>query len=96
MLDMLGPGIDEGDVLARLHHMGAGIAADRTRSDNRYLPAHAVLPAFALAEASAAAGFITSGEPRRSLHSRYALRTTRNPMLLEALSGVFELRAATR
>ena len=35
---------------------------------------------------------------RRGLraHSFYALRTTRNPMLLEALSGVFELRAATR
>ena len=66
VLDMLGPGIDERDVLARLHHMGAGIAADRTRSDDRYLPAHAFLPAFLVAEASAPAGLITSGEPRRT------------------------------
>ena len=28
MLDMFGPGIDEGDVLAGLHHMRTGIAAD--------------------------------------------------------------------
>ena len=35
VLDMLGPGIDEGHVLAGLHHMGAGIAADRARSDDR-------------------------------------------------------------
>src|SRR5450432_1380853 len=62
VLDMLRPRIDEGHVLARLHHMGAGIAADRTRSDNRYLPTHAFLPAFALTEASAPAGLITSGE----------------------------------
>jgi hypothetical protein len=55
-----------------------------------------VLPAFSLAEASAPAGFITSGEPHRNLRSRYAQRTTRNPMLLEELSGLFELRAATR
>ena len=40
MLDMLGPGIDEGDVLARLHHMSTGIAADGARSDDRDLPAH--------------------------------------------------------
>src|ERR1700754_1364361 len=44
VLDMLGPWVDEVHVLARLHHMGAGIAADRTRSDNRYFPAHAFLP----------------------------------------------------
>ena len=29
VLDMLGPRIDEGDVLAGLHHVRAGIAADR-------------------------------------------------------------------
>ena len=46
MLDVLGPGIDERHVLAGLHHMGAGIAADRTRSDDGNLLAHAVLPAF--------------------------------------------------
>jgi hypothetical protein len=43
---MLGPGIDERDVLARLHHMRAGISADRTRSDNNYLPTHAFLRLF--------------------------------------------------
>nr|WP_231168418.1 hypothetical protein [Bradyrhizobium sp. 41S5] len=40
VLDMLGPGIDEGDVLTRLHHMRSGIAADRTRADDRDLPTH--------------------------------------------------------
>ena len=35
MLDMLGPGIDEGDVLAGLHHMSAGIAADGAGPDDR-------------------------------------------------------------
>ena len=44
VLDMLGPGIDEGHVLAGLHHMRAGIAADRPRSHDRYLPAHAFAP----------------------------------------------------
>ena len=52
VLDMLGPWIDERDVLARLHHVGAGISADGARSDNRYLPTHAFLPAFLEAEAS--------------------------------------------
>src|SRR5712675_1679856 len=51
MLDMLGPGIDERHVLARLHHMGAGIAADRTRSHDRYLPPHAFLPDFSCSRA---------------------------------------------
>jgi hypothetical protein len=46
--------------------MGAGIPANGTRSDDRYLPTHAFLPAFPLAEASAPAGLITSGEPRRT------------------------------
>src|ERR1700682_3667831 len=46
VLDMLGPGIDERHVLARLHHMGAGIPADRTRSDDSYFPTHALLPGF--------------------------------------------------
>jgi hypothetical protein len=40
--------------------MSAGIAADRTRSDDRNLPAHAFLP-HCLAEASAPEGLITSG-----------------------------------
>jgi hypothetical protein len=52
MLDMLGPWIDERHVLARLHHMGAGIPADGTRSDNRYFPAHAFLPVLLAAEAN--------------------------------------------
>ena len=51
VLDMLGPGIDERHVLAGLHHMRAGIAADRARSDDRYLPAHAFLPGFAYSRA---------------------------------------------
>ena len=41
MLDMLGPWIDEGHVLARLHHMGAGISPDGTGSDDRDFLAHA-------------------------------------------------------
>jgi hypothetical protein len=44
VLDMLGPWIDERHVLARLHHMGAGIPADRARSDDRYLPTHCFPP----------------------------------------------------
>jgi hypothetical protein len=63
---MLGPRIDERHVLARLHHMGAGIPADGTRSDNSYLPTHAFLPAFLAADASAPAGLITTVEPRRA------------------------------
>src|SRR5258706_1933171 len=66
VLNMLGPRIDERHVLARLHHMGAGIPADGTRSDNSYLPTHTFLPAFLAAEASAPAGLITTGEPRRA------------------------------
>jgi hypothetical protein len=50
VLNMLGPWIDERHVLARLHHMGAGIPADGTRSDNCYLPPHAVLPALLAAQ----------------------------------------------
>src|ERR1700719_3949869 len=46
MLDMRRPRIDERHVLAGLYHMGADIAAHRTRSDNGYLPAHTFLPAF--------------------------------------------------
>src|SRR5712675_2905677 len=40
VLDMLGPWIDERHVLAGLHHMGAGIPADGTRSDDSDLPTH--------------------------------------------------------
>jgi len=68
VLDMLGPWIDERHVLARLHHMGAGIAADRARSDDSYFPTHAFLPALLAAEASAPAGLITTVEPRRLPH----------------------------
>ena len=46
VLDVRGPRIDERYVLAGLYHMGAGIAAHRTRSDNGYLPPHTFLPAF--------------------------------------------------
>jgi hypothetical protein len=64
LLDVLGPGIDERHVLAGLHHMGAGIPADRTRSDDGYLPVHAVLPASLGAEGSVPARPITTVEPR--------------------------------
>jgi hypothetical protein len=37
--------VDERHVFAGLHHMCAGIAADRARSDKRNLTAHAALPA---------------------------------------------------
>ena len=46
VLDVRGPRIDERRVLAGLYHMGADIAAHRTCSDNGYLPAHTLLPAF--------------------------------------------------
>jgi hypothetical protein len=46
VLDVRGPRIDERHVLVGLYHMGAGIAAYRARSDNGYLPAHTLLPAF--------------------------------------------------
>ena len=55
VLDMLGPGIDEGHVLAGLHHMRAGIAADRARSDDRDLPAHASPDIFLAADTTASA-----------------------------------------
>src|SRR5262249_24477561 len=44
MLDMRGPRIDEGHVLARLQHVGAGIAANRARSDNGDLAASTLSP----------------------------------------------------
>src|SRR5215831_15846302 len=44
LLDVGGPRIDERHVLAGLYHMGADIAAHRTRSDNGYLRAHTFLP----------------------------------------------------
>jgi hypothetical protein len=40
VFDMLGPGVDEGDVLTGLHHMRPGISADGTRSDDCDFPAH--------------------------------------------------------
>src|SRR6266508_2430144 len=54
VLDVRGPRIDERHVLAGLYHMGADIAAHRTRSDNGYLPAHTFLQAF-LGNANASA-----------------------------------------
>jgi hypothetical protein len=45
MLDMRRPGIDECHILAGLHHVRAGITADRTRSDKGNFFAHAFLPA---------------------------------------------------
>jgi hypothetical protein len=45
VLDVLGPWVDEGHVLAGLHHVRAAIAADRARAhDNDFLAAHADLP----------------------------------------------------
>jgi hypothetical protein len=66
VLDMLGPWIDERHVLTCLHHMGTGIPADRTRSDDSYLPTHVFLSAFLAAEGSASAGLIANGDPRRT------------------------------
>ena len=43
MLDMRRPGIDEGHVLAGLHHMGAGVAADRACANKGYFLAHKFL-----------------------------------------------------
>ena len=64
VLDMLGPGVDERDVLARLHHMGPGITADRARANDGYLPTHAFLPGFLVPEPSASAGLIANGAAR--------------------------------
>jgi hypothetical protein len=44
MLDMVRPRIDKGHVLAGLNHVRAGIAADRTGTDDGYFSAHPVLP----------------------------------------------------
>src|SRR5208283_4757234 len=44
LIDMGGPRIDERHILAGLHHMGAGIAADRARSDDGNLAAHSLPP----------------------------------------------------
>jgi hypothetical protein len=66
LLDMFRPWIDEGDVLARLHHMGAGIAADRARTNNGYLTTHAFLPGFLVPEPSAADGSFANGAARRA------------------------------
>src|SRR5260221_9623728 len=76
---MLGQWIDECPVLARLHHMGAGIPADGTCSDDSYLPAHAFLPAFLAAEASALAGLIATVETHRA--RRQALFVSKSPFV---------------
>ena len=44
LLDMRGPRIDERHILAGLHHMSAGITADRACSDDDNLAAHSVPP----------------------------------------------------
>jgi hypothetical protein len=71
---MLGPRIDERHVLARLHHMRAGISADRTRAKDSYLPTHAFLPALLLAEASAPAWFFTTVELCRAGRWSYCIQ----------------------
>src|SRR5580693_5175257 len=75
VLDMLGPWIDERDLLTRLHHMRAGIPADGTRPDDSYLSTHAFLPALLESEASAPARITANGEPRRADAERYLLAT---------------------
>ena len=45
-LDVLRPEVDEGHVLAGLCHMGAGIAADCARADNRNPGSHSSFSAF--------------------------------------------------
>jgi hypothetical protein len=44
VFDMRRPRIDKGHILAGLHHMGAGITADRARSDDGNLAAHSIPP----------------------------------------------------
>ena len=60
VLDMRGPGIDIGHVLAGLNHVGAGISADRARSDkdNFFLAMISSRP-----ERSAAGAPITTPNP---------------------------------
>ena len=43
VLDMGGPRVDEGHVLAGLNHMRAGITANRAGADDRNFSAHSVL-----------------------------------------------------
>ena len=76
MLDMLWPRIDEGDVLTGLHHVGAGIAADRTRTNNRYFPTHAFLP-----------GFLAPSLARRRGYSQMAQGVARVPFAGSAQGG---------
>ncbi len=76
-LHVLGPRVDEGHVLAGLHHVRAGISPDRARPDDRNLPAHAFLPACLTAEGSAPAGQATTVAPptsRAHAKSRGTLR----------------------
>src|SRR5215475_4734619 len=40
VVDMRGPGVDEGHILTRVHHMSTGVSTDRASSDNGYLVAH--------------------------------------------------------
>src|SRR5258708_22450333 len=59
-LGVLGRGRDDCPALARLHHMGAGIPADGTSSDDSYLPTHAFPLAF-LAAPDATGPLIVGG-----------------------------------
>ena len=74
VVDVLGPGIDERHVLARLRHVRARIPADRSRPDDGNLAAHALLPACPLQAKVARAGCRTTtaalrerGQPRAPL-----------------------------
>jgi hypothetical protein len=89
VLDMLGPWIDERHVLASLHHMGAGIPADSTSPDDRYLPTHVFLPAFPTAEASAPAWLITTVEPHRA--GCQALFLNLSPLVRRSAKAELEL-----
>ena len=51
VLDVRGPGIDEGHVLAGLRHVRARIAADRARPDDGNLAAHGFPPEFRIGRA---------------------------------------------
>ena len=60
VLDVLGPRVDEGHILARLHHVRPGIAAHGTGADDCYLLAHCA----SLAPCCVPAGFGRRPSPR--------------------------------
>ena len=65
LLDMSGPEIDEGHVLAGAHHMRSGIAAHGTRADDRDLLAHPGSPGCIAPHPSAALRGRTIGPDAR-------------------------------